>query len=107
MKKPYGVGMGDWRKKLMLLSQDLDPAIGNINRQPEGAIAKLVEWIQHTWEYNSPIKFQYVKEAIAQGVTLRRVKLWKRIRNGEPKPSGISDRTWCTLERQLDNPASI
>lgn len=42
---PYGVGVGDWRKELMLLSRDLDPAIGNINRQPEGTVAEIADWI--------------------------------------------------------------
>ena len=106
-KKPYGVGVGDWRKEVMLLSRDLDPAIGNINRQPEGAIADIAEWIQRTWEYSFPMKQEYVKEVIARGVTLRRGELWKMIRNGEPKPSTVSDKTWRTLERQLENPASI
>lgn len=106
-KKPYSVGVGEWRKELMLLSRDLDPAIGNINKQPEGAVAEIAEWIQETWEYSSPVKFEFVKEVIARGVTLRRVDLWKRIRNGEEKPTGVSDRSWRTLERQLENPASI
>lgn len=53
------------------------------------------------------MKFECVKEVIARGVTLRRGELWKKIRNGEPKPNGLSDRTWRTLGRQLDNPASI
>ena len=106
-KKPYGMGVGDWRKELMLLSRDLDPAIGNINRQLEGAVAQIAEWIQHTWEYSYPMKFEYVKEVIAHGLTLRHAELWKKIRNGEAKPIGISDRIWHMLERQLDNPASI
>lgn len=42
---PYSVGVGDWRKELILMSRDLDPAIGNINRQPEGAVAEIAEWI--------------------------------------------------------------
>jgi len=45
-KKPFGPGVGEWRKELMLLSRNLDPAIGNINKQPEGTVAKIAEWIQ-------------------------------------------------------------
>lgn len=103
----YGVGVGEWKKELMLLSRNLDPAIGNINKQPEGAVVEIMEWIQQTWEYSSPVKFEYVKEVIARGVTLRRVDLWKKIRNGQAKFHGVLDRSWRTLERQLDNLASI
>lgn len=53
------------------------------------------------------MKFEFVKEVIARGVTLRRCELWKKIRQGEEKPETISDRTWRTLGRQLDNPASV
>jgi len=91
----------------MLLSHDLDPAIGNINNQLDGAVSEIADWIQQTWEYSSPVKYEVVKEVIARRVTLRRVELWKKIRNGETKPSGLTDRTWSTLKRQLDNPASI
>lgn len=48
--KPYNVEVGDWRKELMLLSRDLDPSIGNINQQPEGAVAEIADWIQRMWE---------------------------------------------------------
>jgi len=105
--KPYGVGVGDWKKELHVLSKNLDPAIGNINQQPEGAVEEIAEWIQHTWEYSSPIKFAYVKEVIARGVTLRRADIWKKMRNQEPQPDGISDRSWRTLARQLESPATI
>ena len=82
--KPYGMGVGDWRKELMLLSRNLDPAIGNINKQPEAALFEIVEWIQETWEYSSPIKFSFVREVIPCGVTLRRGELWKMILNNKP-----------------------
>ena len=87
--KPYGMGVGDWRKEVMLLSQNLDPAVGNINQQPEGAVAQIAEWIQQPWEYSSPIKFQYVKEVVARGVCLRRSQLWDMIRKKQPKPSKL------------------
>ena len=45
-KKPYGAGVNDWRKEVMLLSKKLDPAIGQINRQPEDAVKEIGEWIQ-------------------------------------------------------------
>ena len=106
-KKPYGVGVGAWRKELMLLSQKLDPAIGNINRHPEEAVQEIADWINDTWEYSAPLCFEYVKEVIARGVTLRRVALWRKIRNGEPKPPTVSDRSWRTLGRQLHSPATI
>ena len=48
--KPYGVGVGDWRKELMLLSRNLDPAIGNIKNQLEVALIELADWIKQTWE---------------------------------------------------------
>ena len=106
-KKPYGVGVNDWRKEVMLLSRKLDPAIGLINRQPQDAVKEIAEWIQHTWEYSIPIKFEVVKEVIARGVSLRRVELWKKIRNNERKPEDVSDRTWRSLKRELENPATI
>lgn len=105
--KSYGVGVGVWRKELMLLSRSLDPAIGNINRHPEGAVEEIVEWIKHTWEYSAPLRFEYVKEVIARGVTLRRADLWRKIRNQEPKPDQLSDRSWRILRRQLQSPATI
>ena len=98
-KKPYGVGVGAWRKELMLLSQKLDPAIGNINRHREGAVQEIADWINNTWEYSAPLRFEYVKEVIARGVALRRAALWRKIRNGEPKPPTASDRLWRTLGR--------
>ena len=49
----------------MLLSRKLDPAIGNINRQPHDALKEIMDWIQHTWEYRGPIKDRYMKEVIA------------------------------------------
>lgn len=42
-----------WCKELMLLSRKLDPAIGNINRQPESLVKEIADWIQNTWEYSS------------------------------------------------------
>lgn len=105
--KPYGIGVGAWRKELMLLSRELDPAIGNINQQPESVLIEIAEWIQHTWEYSAPLKFKIVKEVIARGVTLRRRELWRMIRNGEGKPEEVSDRTWRTLKRLLESAATI
>jgi hypothetical protein len=90
-KKPYSVGVNDWRKEVMLLSRKLDPTIGQINRQPEDVVKEIVEWIQQTWEYSTPIKFEVVKEVIARGVSLRRSKLWKKIRSKEPKPPYVTD----------------
>lgn len=91
----------------MLLSRKLDPAIGNINRQPESMVKEIADWIQHIWEYSGPIKDNYVKEVIARGVTLRRSELWKKIRLEEPKPDDVSDWTWRSLARQLESPATI
>ena len=105
-KKPYGAGVGNWRKELMLLSRKLDPAVGQINKQPAHLVKEIAEWIQHTWEYSSPIQFEVVKEVIARGVCLRRAELWKRITRKEPKPEDVSDRTWRSLSRELDNPAT-
>ena len=48
-----------------------------------------------------------MKEVIARGVSLRRTELWKKIRNNEPKPEDVSDRTWRSLKRELENPATI
>jgi len=106
-KKPYGPGLGEWKKELMLLSRDLDPSVANINRHPPGAVARIAEWIQHTWEYSEPIRFECVKEVVARGVALRRSDLWKKIRNNEPKPDGMSDRVWRTLEKQLHSLATM
>ena len=49
----------------------------------------------------------YVKEVIAQGVMLRRSELWKKIRLKEPKPEDVSNKTWRSLARQLESPATI
>lgn len=105
--KPYGTGVGEWRKEIMLLSRILDPAIGNINRQPDGAVAEIAEWIEQTWEYSSPIKFEFVKEVVARGVALRRADIWNKIRNKQPKPENLSDRSWRSLEKQLRSPVTI
>lgn len=104
---PYGQGVGSWRKEIKLLSQDLDPAIGNINKQPDEALQKIGEWIQHTWEYSRLVKWEIVKEAIARGVSLRWSELWKRIRSNQPKPELLSDRSWQSLKRQLETPAMM
>ena len=40
-KKPYGAGVGNWRKELMLLSKKLDPAIGQINKQPPNIVKEI------------------------------------------------------------------
>jgi hypothetical protein len=61
-KKPYGVGVDDWRKEVMLLSRKLDPTIGVINKQPHDVVKEIADWIQHTWEYIIPIKFEVVKD---------------------------------------------
>lgn len=105
--KPYGTGVGEWRKELMLLSRELDPAVGNINQQPEGVLLEIAEWIQHTWEYSAPVKFKFVKEVIARGVTLRRGDLFKMIKNKEPKPENLSDRSWRILGRLLESETTI
>jgi len=39
--KPYGTGVGNWRKELMLLSKNLDLAIENINKQPEATMLEI------------------------------------------------------------------
>ena len=106
-KKPYGVGVGQWRKELMLLSRKLDPSVGNINQHPAGAVAEIEEWIKHTWEYSAPVRFKYVKEVIARGVALRRSDIWKKIRNNEPKPEDVSDRAWRTLGKQLQSLSTV
>jgi len=41
--KLYGVGVGDWRKEIMLLLRSLDPTIGNINKQLKHPMAEIVE----------------------------------------------------------------
>lgn len=74
-KKPYGPGVNDWRKEVMLLSRKLDPPISQLNRQPHDVVKEIAEWIEHTWEYSTPIKFEVVKEVIACGVSLRRADL--------------------------------
>lgn len=38
--KPYGAGVGDWRKEVKLLSKKPDPSIGQINKQPLDAVKK-------------------------------------------------------------------
>lgn len=38
---------------------------------------------------------------------MRRTELWKKIRNNEPKPEDVSDRTWRSLKRELENPTTI
>ena len=91
----------------MLLSRSLDPAVGNINRHPEGAVEEIVEWMKQTWEYSAPLRFEYVKEVIARGMTLRRAELWKRIREKKSKPQKLSDRSWQTLRKQMQSPAGI
>lgn len=48
----------------MLFSRKLDPAIGNINRQPESMVKEIADWIQYTWEYSGPINDKYVKEEL-------------------------------------------
>ncbi|KAG0591288.1 hypothetical protein KC19_1G164000 [Ceratodon purpureus] len=90
----------------MLLSKKLDPAIGQINKQPPHVVKEIADWIQHTWEYSTPIQFEVVKEVIARGVTLRRAELKQRITRREPKPEDVSDRTWRSLSRELENPAT-
>jgi hypothetical protein len=106
-KRPYGVGVNEWRKEVMLLSRKLDPAIGLISKQPHDALVEIADWIQESWEYSNPVKFEVVKEVIARGVSLRRAELWRKIRNSDPKPADVSDRTWRSLKRELQNPATI
>lgn len=105
--KPYGVGVSDWRKEVMLLSKQLDLATGQINKQPQDAVKEITEWIQKTWEYSTPIRFEVVKEVIARGVSLRLAELWRKIRGNEPKPEDVTDRAWKSLKKELQNPASI
>ena len=104
---PYGCGVGDRTKELKLLWRKLDPAIGVINKQPHSALLEIADWIQHTWEYQHPIKWEFVKATIARGVTLRRAELWKKIRMNGPKPDDVSDHTWRSLKRELQNPATL
>ena len=106
-KKPYSAGINEWLKEVMLLSRKLDPTIGQINRQPEDVVKKIVEWIQQTWEFSKPIKFEVMKEVIARGVSLRRSQLRKKICNKEPKPPDVTDRAWRSLKRELENPTTI
>ena len=106
-KKPYGVGVGQWRKELMLLSRKLDPSVGNINQHPVGAVAEIAEWIKHTWKYSAPVRFECVKEVIARGVALKRSDIWKKIRNDESKPEDVSDRAWRTLGKQLQSSSTM
>ena len=40
-------------------------------------------------------------------MSLRRSELWKKIRQDEPKPEDVSDRTWRSLAKELENPATI
>lgn len=54
-----------------------------------------------------PVKFEFVKEVVARGVTLRRADLFKKIRNNEPKPEKLSDRSWRSLSKQLESDAMI
>ena len=105
--KPYGAGVSDWRKEVILLSKKLDPAIGQINKQPQDAVKEIAEWIEQTWEYSTPIRFEVVKDVVARGVSLRRAELWKKIRNNEPKPLDVTDRAWRSLKKELQNPATI
>lgn len=84
--KPYGAGVGDWRKEVKLLSKKLDPSIGQINKQPLDAVKEIAEWITQTWEYSNPMRFEVVKDVVARGVSLRRAELWKKIRYAKPKP---------------------
>ena len=104
---PYGQGVGNRRKELMLLSRKLDPAIGCINNQPEGLVKEIAEWIQHTWEYSGPMKERYVKDVIARGVSLRRSELWRKIRLQDPKLEDVSNRAWRSLTKELQNPTTI
>jgi hypothetical protein len=105
--KPYGAGVSDWCKEVILLSKKLDPAIGQINKQPQDAVKEITEWIEQTWEYSTPIRFEVVKDVVARGVSLRRAELWKKIRNKEPKPEDVTDRAWRSLKKELQNPATI
>ena len=104
---PYGQGVTAWRKELHLLTRKLDPAVGNINHHPPSEVKEVMEWIEQTWEYSFPINEKFVKDVIARGVSLRRSSLWKRIRTGLPKPDDITDRTWRSLEKELQNLATM
>jgi hypothetical protein len=104
---PYGQGVSAWRKELHLLSRKLDPAVGNINHHPPSEVKEVMEWIEQTWEYSFPINEKFVKDVIARGVSLRRSSLWRRIRTGLPKPDDITDRTWRSLEKELQNPTTM
>ena len=107
MGKPYGAGISDWRKEVILLSKKPDPAIGQINKQPQDVVKEIAEWIEQTWEYSTPIRFEVVKDVVARGVSLRRAELWMKIRNKEPKPKDVTDRPWRSLKKELQNPATI
>lgn len=104
---PYGQGVTAWRKELHLLMRKLDPAVGNINHHPPYEVKEVMEWIEQTWKYSFPINEKFVKDVIARGVSLRRSSLWRRIRMGLPKPDDITDRTWRSLEKELQNPATM
>lgn len=104
---PYGQGVTAWRKELHLLTRKLDPAVGNINHHPPSKVKEVMEWIEQTWEYSFPINGKFVKDVIARGVSLRRSSLWRRIRMGLPKPDDITDRTWRSLEKELQNPTTM
>ena len=104
--KPYGAGVGDWRKEVKLLSKKLDPSIGQINKQPLDAVKEIAEWITQTWEYSNPMRFEVVKDVVARGVSLRRAELWKKIRYAEPKPEDVTDKAWKSLKKELHNPAT-
>ena len=53
------------------------------------------------------MKFEVIKEVIARGVSLRRAELWKKICKSDPKPEDVSNPTWRSLRRELENPATI
>jgi len=74
-----------------MLSRDLDPEIGSINKQSKDVVVKIVELIQQMCNYNSSMKFEYVKEVNAHGVTLRHIELWKKIWNGKARPKWMLD----------------
>ncbi|KAG0594908.1 hypothetical protein M758_UG121200 [Ceratodon purpureus] len=44
--KPYGAGVTNWRKEVMLLYQKLDPAVGQINKQPPDAVKDITKWLR-------------------------------------------------------------
>lgn len=104
--KPYGAGVGDWRKEVKLLSKKLDPSIGQISKQPLDAVKEIAERITQTWEYSNPMRFEVVKDVVARGVSLRRAELWKKIRYAEPKPEDVTDKAWKSLKKELHNPAT-